>query len=122
MKECKELISNTGQTNVGMVLDSFHWYCADDKIEDIRSLKPDEITHVDFNDARTGFINVSRRKMARELPMATGVINAKDFLQGLLDIGFDGPLRTEPFNQVLNDMEDSGCKAEYGCFEKALQP
>ena len=121
MKECKELISNTGQTNVGMVLDSFHWYCADDKIEDIRSLKPDEITHVDFNDARTGFTRLAQEDGKRELPMATGVINAKDFLQGLLDIGFDGPLRTEPFNQVLNDMEDSAAvKLNMDALKKAL--
>jgi predicted xylose isomerase-like sugar epimerase len=38
--------------------------------------------------------------------MATGVINTKDFLQGIIDIGYAGPVRTEPFNQALNEMEN----------------
>ncbi|WP_194778150.1 apurinic/apyrimidinic endonuclease family protein [Pararhodonellum marinum] len=42
----------------------------------------------------------------RELPMATGVIPIKEFMQGIVDIGYDGPLRTEPFNQALNDLEN----------------
>ena len=38
--------------------------------------------------------------------MATGVIPIKEFMQGLVDIGYDGPVRTEPFNQALNDLEN----------------
>lgn len=39
MEECRDLIAATGQDNVGFVLDSFHWYCAGETIEDLRSLK-----------------------------------------------------------------------------------
>jgi sugar phosphate isomerase/epimerase len=42
----------------------------------------------------------------RELPMATGVIPIKEFMQGIVDIGYSGPVRTEPFNQALNDLEN----------------
>ena len=38
--------------------------------------------------------------------MATGLIPAEKFLKALVQIGFDGPVRAEPFNQVLNDTED----------------
>jgi sugar phosphate isomerase/epimerase len=106
MKEGKELIGEIGQSNVGFVLDSFHWYCAADTLEDIRSLKPEDVIVVDINDARAGFTRETQVDGKRELPMATGVIPIKEFMQGLVDIGYDGPLRTEPFNQALNDLEN----------------
>jgi sugar phosphate isomerase/epimerase len=106
MKEGKELIGEIGESNVGFVLDSFHWFCANDTIDDIRTLKPEEIITCDINDARDGFTRIEQQDGKRELPMTTGQINMKDFMQGILDIGYDGPVRTEPFNKVLNDMEN----------------
>lgn len=107
MEECRDLIAATGQDNVGFVLDSFHWYCAGETIEDLRSLKKEEIVVVDINDAREGFTRETQLDGKRELPMATGVIPLKEFMEGLVDIGYDGTVRTEPFNQELNQMEDS---------------
>ncbi len=106
MKEGKELIGEICQSNVGFVLDSFHWYCANESIEDIRTLKAEDIIVVDINDARAGFTRENQVDGKRELPMATGVIPIKEFMQGILDIGYNGPLRTEPFNQALNDLEN----------------
>ncbi len=121
LKECKELIANIGESNVGVVLDTFHWYCADDKGDDIRTLRAEDVTLVDLNDARTGFTRIEQQDGKRELPMATGVINTQEFLQGVLDIGFDGPLRSEPFNQVLNDMDnDVALKVNMDALKKAL--
>ncbi|NJB72404.1 sugar phosphate isomerase/epimerase [Saonia flava] len=121
MKEGKELIEEIGESNVGFVLDSFHWYTANDTIDDIRSLTPEDIITVDLNDARSGFKRVDQQDGKRELPLVTGVINLKDFLQGLIDIGYDGPVRTEPFNQVLNDMEnDEALKINMEAIKKSL--
>ena len=106
MKEGKELIGEIGQSNVGFVLDSFHWYCANESIDDIRTLKREDIIVVAINDARAGFTRETQVDGKRELPMATGVIPIKEFMQGIVDIGYDGPLRTEPFNQALNDLEN----------------
>ncbi len=61
---------------------------------------------VDINDARAGCTRETQVDGKRELPMATGVIPIKEFMQGIVDIGYDGPLRTEPFNQALNDLEN----------------
>ena len=121
MKEGKELIAAIGQSNVGFVLDTFHWYCADDTADDIRSLTPEDIVTVDLNDVRNGFTRITQEDGKRELPMATGIINIKEFLQALLDIGYDGPVRTEPFNQVLNEMEDElALKTNMEAMKKAL--
>ena len=43
----------------------------------------------------------------RELPASTGVIDLKTFLRALVDIGYDGPVRPEPFNRTLNGMSDA---------------
>lgn len=121
MKEGKELIGAIGESNVGFVLDTFHWYCANDTLEDLRTLKPEEVVVVDLNDARLGFTRETQMDGKRELPMATGVINTKDFLQGIIDIGYDGPVRTEPFNQQLNDMEnETALKLNLEAIKKAL--
>lgn len=121
MKEGKELIAAIGESNVGFVLDSFHWYCANDTLEDIRTLKPEDIVTVDLNDAREGFSRVEQVDGKRELPLATGVINMKDFLQGIIDIGYDGPVRTEPFNQALNEMDnEEALKANMSAIKQAL--
>lgn len=121
MKEGKELIGEIGESNVGFVLDTFHWYCADDTIEDIRTLKPEDVVVVDLNDARLGLTRETQWDGKRELPMATGVINTKDFLQGIIDIGYEGPVRTEPFNQVLNEMEnEEALKLNREAIKKAL--
>jgi sugar phosphate isomerase/epimerase len=121
MKEGKELIGEIGESNVGFVLDSFHWFCANDTIEDIRTLKPEDIITCDINDARDGFTRIEQQDGKRELPMATGQINMKDFMQGILDIGYDGPVRTEPFNKVLNDMEnDEALQVNMNAIKKAM--
>ncbi|MCL6258719.1 sugar phosphate isomerase/epimerase [Aquiflexum sp. TKW24L] len=121
MKEGKELIGEIGESNVGFVLDTFHWYCANDTLEDIRTLKPEDVVVVDLNDARLGFTRETQLDGKRELPMATGVINTKDFLQGIIDIGYAGPVRTEPFNQALNDLEnDEALKLNRESITKSL--
>jgi hypothetical protein len=43
-------------------------------------------------------------------------------LDGLLEIGYDGPTRAEPFNQVLNDMDDEAAlKATSEAMKKAFK-
>ena len=38
----------------------------------------------------------------RGLPCATGVIDLKGFLGGLVKIGYDGPIVAEPFDRTLS--------------------
>ena len=43
----------------------------------------------------------------RELPLATGVIAIREFLEALVAIGYDGPVRAEPFSKKLNELDDN---------------
>jgi sugar phosphate isomerase/epimerase len=58
----------------------------------------------DLNDAPAGVAVSEQIDSKRELPLATGVIPVGDFLNALNKIGFDGPLRCEPFNAALRSM------------------
>ena len=107
LAECKELIGEIGEPNVGVQLDSFHWFCAGETKEDLLKLKNKDIVTVDLNDGKAGVTAAEQLDGKRELPMATGVIDMKSFLEALVSIGYDGPCRAEPFNQPLNDMEDN---------------
>jgi sugar phosphate isomerase/epimerase len=106
MAETKELIAEIGLDNVGFVLDSWHWYTAHETADDLRTLKNRDVIACDLNDAPAGIPVDQQIDNRRELPAATGVINLKKFLEVLVEIGYDGPIRAEPFNRVLNEMED----------------
>jgi sugar phosphate isomerase/epimerase len=104
MAEMKELIAAIGRANVGMVLDSWHWYTAGETEADLRSLKPTDVVAVDLNDAPAGIPVDSQMDLVRDLPCGTGVIDVKSFLGGLLAIGYDGPVRAEPFKADLRKL------------------
>jgi sugar phosphate isomerase/epimerase len=106
MKEVKELIERIGESNVGIQLDAFHWYCAGESREDLLSLSADDVVTVDLNDAKFGRTRDQQLDWERELPSDSGVIDLKTFLAALQEIGYVGPLRAEPFNRELNNMDD----------------
>ncbi len=104
MAETKELIAEIGLDNVGLVLDSWHWYTAHETEADLRSLANPDVVAVDLNDAPAGIPIDEQLDGRRELPAATGVINLKVFLNALLRMGYDGPVRAEPFNAALRKL------------------
>lgn len=106
LREVKELIDRIGQSNVGVQLDAFHWYCAGESKADILSLKAEDIITVDLNDAVKARTREEQLDWERELPGATGVVDLKSFLEALVEIGYDGPVRAEPFNEKLNKLEN----------------
>jgi sugar phosphate isomerase/epimerase len=121
MAETKDLIAEIGTGNVGLVLDSWHWWQAGDTAQDILSLKNEEIVSVDLNDAPASVPKVQQLDGQRELPCATGVIDAAAFLNALARIGYDGPVRAEPFNRAVNDLDnDAACAATIKAMRKAF--
>ncbi len=121
MAETKDLIAEINKPNVGFVLDSWHWWSAEDTVDDILSLKNSDIVSCDLNDAPAGIPKAEQRDGSRELPMATGVIDVKAFLGALVKIGYDGPVRAEPFNKALNEMSnDEACSVTIEAMQKAF--
>lgn len=121
MAECMDLIGAIDEPNVGFQLDSFHWFCAGETKEDLLSLSNDMIVTCDLNDARAGYTADEQIDGMRELPVATGVIDTKTFMEALVEIGYDGPVRAEPFNKALNEMEnEEALEATYKSMSKAF--
>ena len=121
MAEMKELMAEMNQPNVGFVLDSWHWYTAGESKEDILSLRGKDVVSVDLNDAPAGVPLDQQMDGKRELPAATGVIDVKGFLSGLEKIGYDGPVRAEPFNEAVRRMApEQAVSAALGALRKAF--
>lgn len=121
MAETKELIAEIGTGNVGFVPDSWHWWQADDTVEDLLSLKNADIVAVDLNDAPAGVAKDQQVDGKRELPATTGVIDVAAFLRALQQVGYDGPVRAEPFNKPLNDLNnEEACAATAAAMKKAF--
>lgn len=90
--------------NVGILLDSWHWYASRGTLEDISKLKGRDVVYVHINDAPA---NVPIDKLldnVRCLPGETSVIDLIGFLKALKSIGYDGPVTPEPFSDKVNKM------------------
>jgi len=119
--EMKDLLSEINGQNVGFLLDCWHWWHAGDTSADILSLKARDVVAVDLNDAPAGIPKDQQVDNRRELPCATGVIEVAAFLNPLNQIGYDGPVRAEPFNQLVNRMsKDDACEAAAAALKKAF--
>lgn len=122
MAETKELIAEIDQPTLGFVLDSWHWFTAEESAEDILTLTNDDVVACDLNDAPTGIPLEEQLDGQRELPAATGVIDIKAFLTAVTAIGYDGPVRAEPFNQPLRKLDDDpAAAATVSAIRKAIE-
>lgn len=104
MAEMKDLIAEIGLNNVGLLLDSWHWYTAGESAADILSLSPSDVVLCHLNDAPKDIPVDQQLDSRRGLPCATGVIDLKSFLGALVQIGYDGPVACEPFSQELRKL------------------
>ncbi len=98
------LCSAIGTGNVGLLLDSFHWYTAHGTAQDIASLRNQDVVLVHLNDGIAGKGPDEQLDQVRALPGETGVIDLSTFLDGLNAIGYDGPVVVEPFSERLKAM------------------
>ncbi len=121
MAEMKDLIAEIGTPNTGFVLDSWHWYMSGESKKDILSLSARQVVSVDLNDAPAGIPVDQQVDSKRELPASTSMIDVKNFLGGLKEIGYDGPVRAEPFNEAVRRMQvDEALTATKAALDKAF--
>jgi sugar phosphate isomerase/epimerase len=121
LAEMKDLLAEINAGNVGLVLDSWHWWHAGDTAGDLLALPGRDVVAVDLNDAPAGIPKDQQVDDRRELPCATGIIDVGAFLNALNQIGYDGPVRAEPFNQAVNQMpKEEACAAAAASLKKAF--
>ena len=93
-----------GADNVGILLDSWHWYTSHGTIDQILRLKGTDVVYVHINDAPSGIPIDEQIDNVRCLPGETGVIDIIGFLKALRKIGYEGPVTPEPFDKRLKKM------------------
>jgi sugar phosphate isomerase/epimerase len=104
MAEMKDLIGEIGRDNVGFLLDSWHWYTAQETEADLLTLRANDVILCHLNDAPKDVPVAQQVDNHRELPCATGVIDVKAFLGALIKLGYAGPVACEPFSQELRKL------------------
>jgi sugar phosphate isomerase/epimerase len=104
-RDMMELVQAIGTGNVGLLLDSWHWHTSHGTTAELRQLSNADIVHVHVNDAPAGIQTDQQLDNRRKLPVTTGVIDMKGFINVLADLGYDGPVEVEPFDQELRSLE-----------------
>ncbi|HZG65612.1 MAG TPA: sugar phosphate isomerase/epimerase family protein [Herpetosiphonaceae bacterium] len=111
MQDMLELGAAVG-SNVGLLLDCWHWYTSGGTTEELHALRPEQIVYVHVNDAPAGVPVDEQLDNVRALPGETGVIDIAGFLQALQVVGYDGPVVPEPFKKELNDLPSDDARLE----------
>ncbi|XEC93782.1 sugar phosphate isomerase/epimerase family protein [Paenibacillus tarimensis] len=93
MDETLDWINAIGEPNVGLLLDSYHWYTNGPDIRAIEKLQPSQIVHVHINDAPD--IKVEDVLDNDRLYPGEGVIDLPGFLRVLASIGYKGVVAQE---------------------------
>ncbi|MCJ8007030.1 sugar phosphate isomerase/epimerase family protein [Lederbergia wuyishanensis] len=122
MKDTLDWIDAIGETNVGLLLDSYHWYTIGGTLEDLTALRPEQITHVHLNDAKD--VPVEEVLDNDRLFPGEGVINLAGFLKALNQIGYKGSvtqeiLTKEPLTESAKILAEKSGKAYAKVYAKA---
>jgi sugar phosphate isomerase/epimerase len=93
MADANRLLDEAGARHVGLTLDSYHWYAAEDTLDTIRQTPGERIVLLHVNDAKPGpqtaLIDSDR------LVPGEGVIPLTDWLKAIDATGFDGFIALE---------------------------
>lgn len=95
LAQCWEIVKDVNLPNVGLVLDTFHFYAGGSTLDSILQVAPDRILIFHINDSE----DLPKRKLtdAHRLLPGEGTIPLVDILANLRTIGFDGLCSIELF-------------------------
>jgi sugar phosphate isomerase/epimerase len=117
--ETLDWIDAIGQSNVGLLYDSFHWYTNGLTVADIEKLDVNQIVHVHINDAPEGPVEEALDN-GRVYP-GEGVIDLAGFLKGLNNIGYTGAVSQEILSQTKpTDSPEVLAQRSKVCFDKVF--
>jgi len=117
MTELLEMQDEIGEPNLGLLVDSFHWYNAEQTVADLEALPANKVVHVHINDAPD--VPLKDQQDMERLPPGEGIIDLVGFLSALHKIGYEGYMGVEVFGDKLRSMpvEEAAAHAKKGCDE-----
>jgi sugar phosphate isomerase/epimerase len=98
-----DLLARVGRENVGVLLDSYHWYLSGGTVAEVAAIPPGTPLFVHINDAPAGDVATLTDAM-RVLP-GEGLIDLDGFLGTIAARGYEGPVSIELFSERLRAME-----------------
>jgi len=95
LAQCAAIVEKVARPNVGLVLDTFHFFAGGSTLASIRAVDPRHIFMVHLNDVE----RAPRRKMhdALRLYPGKGIIPLRGILRELRGIGYSGKMSVEIF-------------------------
>lgn len=96
-------INERGVSNVGLLIDCWHWYTSGGTIMDLAAVPLEQIVHVHINDAPDKPAE-EQVDNVRLLPGQSGVIDIRGFLRTLSALGYEGPVAVETFSEELKNL------------------
>jgi sugar phosphate isomerase/epimerase len=115
MDQLLDLESDIGEPNLGLLLDSFHWFNAEHTYDDLVKVPAEKIVHVHLNDAPD--VSLADQQDFERLTPGEGIIDLVGFLQALKDIGYQDYMGVEIFSKELAAMPpaESAKRVKDGC-------
>ncbi len=96
IKTAYEIIKATDRENVGLVIDSFHFFVGKSFLDDLRKIPSDRIYVVHINDLPE--LNRKPQDSDRVMP-GDGILPLKEFINIVRQGGYQGVISVELFNQ-----------------------
>ncbi|HYJ87605.1 MAG TPA: sugar phosphate isomerase/epimerase [Pyrinomonadaceae bacterium] len=90
-----EIVTRVNRRNVGLVIDSFHFYAGESTIESIETVDPDKLFIFHINDAED--LPPTQLQDAHRLLPGLGILPLKEMLQAFRRIGYDRVASIEIF-------------------------
>ncbi|MGQ9732041.1 MAG: sugar phosphate isomerase/epimerase family protein [Candidatus Zipacnadales bacterium] len=112
MDQLLDMEADMGQPNIGLLVDSFHWFTAGHTQADLEALPVEKIVHVHLNDAPDKPRD-EQLDMERLLP-GEGIIDLKAFLTALKNVGYLDYMGIETFSKTLPQLppDEAAAKAK----------
>lgn len=115
MTELLEIEDEIGEPNLGLLVDSYHWFNASQTAAELAAVPVEKVVHVHLNDAPDRPLE-EQQDMERLTP-GEGIIDLHGFLGALKKMGYRDFLGVEIFNAELKQLpaEISATRVKKAC-------
>lgn len=90
------LVNSIHKDNIGLLLDAWHWWVGGGDLQNVRSLKGEQILNVRLADIPAGADYATITAEQRVMPGEGGTIDSAALLAVLEELGYDGPVALAP--------------------------
>ena len=105
---------NAAGSKAGIIYDAFHWYTgSNENLDDLYFVAQhvDRVVCLHVNDGIAGKSAAEQEDLTRAMPMTTGVIDSRKFLDLFAVKGYDGPVVCEPLWPTVDHFKKIGAEA-----------